>query len=426
MRPQVPFRTASRHAVSPEARRRIRRSLLTGLSLIIPLAFEAASARGNDDHRERRLSMVRRYIQAEGITNERVLEVMRRVPRHEFVPKKLVGQAYNDAALPIGFRQTISPPFIVAYMTETIDPKPVDRVLEIGTGSGYQAAVLSGLVDEVYTIEIVRQLGRAAARRLARLGYDNVHAKVGDGYKGWPEHAPFDRIIVTCSPESVPQPLIEQLREGGRMIIPLGERYQQVFHLMEKRNGRLVQTKLVPTLFVPMTGLSESNRKTKPDPRNPRLVNGSFEHDENNDQLADGWHYQRKTSLATDGAVDGRQYVCFENEEPGQTSQMLQGVAIDGRHVQRLQVRLWVRHENLVPGDLPSEVPAAVVHFFDVTRRNFHTSVIGRWRGSIGWQRVKTTIDVPSNSRELIVRVGLNGGTGRLCVDGLECMPSRQ
>ena len=141
-------------------------------------------------------------------------------------------------ALPIGEQQTISPPFIVAYMTQEIDPQPTDRVLEIGTGSGYQAAMLSPLVKEVYTIEIVEPLGKRAARTLKRLGYKNVFAKVGDGYLGWPEAAPFDKIIVTCSPEKVPQPLVDQLKDGGLMIVPVGERYQQNLYLFRKHERR--------------------------------------------------------------------------------------------------------------------------------------------------------------------------------------------
>ena len=199
------------------------------------VAWSVGSAQPRDRFARAREQMVQQFLIPEGIDNPRVLRAMRTVPRHQFVPPSLWSQAYDDSALPIGYRQTISPPFIVAYMTQTIDPQPTDRVLEIGTGSGYQAAVLAELVKEVYTIEIVEPLGKKAAQRLAQLGYENVFVKIGDGYQGWPEHAPFDKVIVTCSPEDVPPPLVEQLREGGRMIIPLGERYQQVFHLLEKR-----------------------------------------------------------------------------------------------------------------------------------------------------------------------------------------------
>jgi protein-L-isoaspartate(D-aspartate) O-methyltransferase len=160
-------------------------------------------------------------------------------------------------ALPIGEKQTISGPFVVAYMTERLEPRPTDRVLEIGTGSGYQAAVLSPLVKTVYSIEINKPLGEKAARILTRLGYRNVVTKIGDGFQGWPEHAPFDKIIVTCSPEEIPKPLVEQLAEGGRMVIPVGERYDQMLVLLTKRDGEMVRESLVPSLFVPMTGAAE-------------------------------------------------------------------------------------------------------------------------------------------------------------------------
>ncbi|MBM4088673.1 MAG: protein-L-isoaspartate(D-aspartate) O-methyltransferase, partial [Planctomycetes bacterium] len=186
-----------------------------------------------------REQMVQAAVLDAGVTNKRVIEAMRATPRHEFVPRLLRKDAYKDMSLPIGDQQTISAPFVVAFMTETIDPQPADKVLEIGTGSGYQAAVLSGLVKEVYTIEIVESLGRTAHATLQRLGYQNVHVKVGDGFAGWPDHAPFDKIIVTCSPESVPQPLVDQLKEGGTMVIPVGSRYQQVLYVMRKRDGAL-------------------------------------------------------------------------------------------------------------------------------------------------------------------------------------------
>ncbi len=157
-----------------------------------------------------------------GVTDARVLAAMRKVPRDAFVPEAVRDLSYTDQPLPIGYDQTISQPYIVALMTEKLRVKPTDRVLEIGTGSGYQAAILGELAAEVYTIEIVKPLGKRAAATLQRLGYKNVHVKIGDGYQGWPEHAPFDAIIVTCAPDHVPRPLIEQTKEGGRIIIPVG------------------------------------------------------------------------------------------------------------------------------------------------------------------------------------------------------------
>ncbi len=211
-----------------------------------------------DRYAEARREMVARQIRARGVGDPRVLEAMGRVPRHEFVPAILRHSAYGDFPLPIGHGQTISQPYIVAFMTEALRPAPTDRVLEIGTGSGYQAAVLAELVAQVYTIEIVAPLGERAREDLARLKYKNVQVRVGDGYEGWPEHAPFDAIIVTCSPEHVPKPLVEQLRDGGRMIIPVGDsRIGQELYLLEKRGNQVVKRAVLPVRFVPMTGKAQ-------------------------------------------------------------------------------------------------------------------------------------------------------------------------
>lgn len=198
-------------------------------------------------------TMVERQLRARGISDPRTLRAMALVPREKFVPKELRKSAYDDRPLPIGYGQTISQPFIVAFMTEQIQPQANQRVLEIGTGSGYQAAVLSSLVAEVYTIEIVRPLAQHAEALLRELGYKNVHVKAGDGYKGWPEHAPFDSIIVTAAPDHVPPPLVEQLKEGGRMIIPVGGNVWQKLYLLEKRGGQVKQTAVIPVKFVPLT-----------------------------------------------------------------------------------------------------------------------------------------------------------------------------
>ena len=189
-----------------------------------------------------------------GITNRRVLQAMASVPRHEFVPAAQGHWAHEDGPLPIGYGQTISQPYIVALMTQQLDPQPGHRVLEIGTGSGYQAAVLSQLVKEVYTIEIIEALATHAAADLRRLGYNNVSVRAGDGYKGWPDKAPFDSIIVTCAPEHIPPPLIDQLKECGRMAIPVGPRYNQELYVLEKQAGSIRQRDVLAVRFVPMTG----------------------------------------------------------------------------------------------------------------------------------------------------------------------------
>ncbi len=199
-------------------------------------------------------SMVERQLAGRDIRDPRVLAAMAKVPRHEFVPEALKGQAYEDRPLPIGHDQTISQPYIVAFMTEQLKPAATDRVLEIGTGSGYQAAVLAELVAEVYSIEIVEPLAKQAKSTLDRLGYRNVHLKTGDGYLGWTEHAPFDVIIVTCAPERIPQPLVDQLKEGGRMIVPVGPVSNQELVLLERQQGSMRQRAVLPVRFVPMTG----------------------------------------------------------------------------------------------------------------------------------------------------------------------------
>jgi protein-L-isoaspartate(D-aspartate) O-methyltransferase len=212
------------------------------------------------DFAVQRQRMVQAQLAARGIHDERVLAAMRKVPREEFVPSDAREFAYTDQPLPIGYGQTISQPFIVALMTEHLRPRASDRVLEIGTGSGYQAAVLAELVADVYSIEIVEPLAKRAETTLQRLGYKNVHVKAGDGYKGWPAAAPFDAIIVTCAPDHVPQPLAQQLKEGGRMIIPVGGRFEQQLYLLEKQNGQLRQRAVEPVRFVPMTGEAEKKK----------------------------------------------------------------------------------------------------------------------------------------------------------------------
>lgn len=376
-----------------------------------------------DKYTHERAQMVEEYIAAEGVKNPNVLQSMRTVPRHMFVLPNLKHLAYYDQALDIGFKQTISPPFIVAYMTETLDPQPTDKVLEIGTGSGYQAAVLSSLVQDVYTIEIVEPLGKRAEKLLERLKYENVHCRVGDGYLGWPEQAPFDKIIVTCSPEDVPKPLVEQLKEGGRMIIPLGQRYQQVFYLFEKQNGELIQTELIPTLFVPMTGQMEELRKIKPDPLNPTIANGGFDIDENQDGLADNWHYQRRSTLSDD-RVSGEKSIRFENDERGRMAHVLQGLAIDGSQVSRINLAWAMKSFDISIGQTDAQLPAIHIYFFDGNRIPIQKTTIGPWLADQHeWKRYQRQVDVPQAAREAIVQAGMNGATGVFFLDELAITP---
>ncbi len=217
-----------------------------------------AGAQSEQDMTEQRERMVDRQIERRGIENERVLQAMRDVKRHLFVPPDEISQAYEDHPLPIGHGQTISQPYIVALMTASVDPQANDRVLEIGTGSGYQAAVLSKLVKDVYSIEIVEALGHDARERLQNLGYDNVTVRIGDGYKGWPEKAPFDAIVVTAAPPEIPQALVDQLAEGGRMVVPVGTAFQELL-LIEKKKGEVTKRVITAVRFVPMVKGKDKN-----------------------------------------------------------------------------------------------------------------------------------------------------------------------
>lgn len=221
-----------------------------------PAAQTGSAATSEDTTLAARIRMVDETIKSRGVRDRAVLNAMRSVPRHRFVPAEVASQAYADHPLPIGYDQTISQPYIVAFMAEALMLKPGDRVLEVGTGSGYHAAVIAEIAAEVYTIEIVPQLAERAADTLAALGYDNVHVRHGDGYEGWPEHAPFDAILVTAAPDHVPPALVEQLRVGGRMIIPVG-RYVQELRLIRRTERGVVEEPTIPVRFVPMTGKAQ-------------------------------------------------------------------------------------------------------------------------------------------------------------------------
>lgn len=230
--------------------RLIRRGWLVGLgwSVVVTACADTLALE--------REQMVRRQIEARGVRDQTVLEAMRRVPRHEFVPELWRAAAYADRPLPIGHGQTISQPYIVALMTELIRPRPDMRVLEIGTGSGYQAAVLAEITPQVYTVEIIEPLAESARRRLERLGYRTVAVKFGDGYYGWAEHAPFDAIVVTAAADHVPPPLLEQLKPGGLMVIPLGSPFQQQWLVVVEKDeaGSVRHRTIAPVAFVPFTG----------------------------------------------------------------------------------------------------------------------------------------------------------------------------
>jgi protein-L-isoaspartate(D-aspartate) O-methyltransferase len=394
------------------------RTLLACAGCLLALHNASADAPSLDLAREQ---LVRKEIIGSGIQNPDVIRSIRNTPRHRFVALKFRKEAYFDMALPIGSGQTISSPFIVAYMTESLEPQPTDKVLEIGTGSGYQAAILSPLVRDVYTIEIVDSLARRARRTLRQLKYTNVHVKIGDGFQGWSEHAPFDKIIVTCSPEDVPLPLIDQLKEGGRMVIPVGERYQQTLCLMSKQDGQLIQDELRPTLFVPMTGTAEARRRTQPDPLQPRVINGSFEEKLTDSGLIPGWYYQRQSQREADSTAPvGNHVVTFQNDLPGRPSRALQGLPVDGRVIRTLTISAWVKHEQVISGGAPEMLPLIAISLYDERRQELGRWWLGPWQGSRDWRQVSKQIRIPQQAREGILRIGLFGSTGTLSLDDLK------
>jgi protein-L-isoaspartate(D-aspartate) O-methyltransferase len=368
---------------------------------------------GRENFEILREQLIKNVLVPNGIKDARVLQSVGSTPRHEFVPKKLAHLAYQDIAIAIGESQTISSPFIVALMTQSLDPKPTDKVLEIGTGSGYQAAILSPLVQDVYTIEIVKDLGEHTKQFLADMKYTNVHCLIGDGFKGWPEHAPFDKIIVTCSPEKVPEALVEQLKEGGVMIVPVGERYQQMLFLMRKVNGKLEREALQPTLFVPMTGAAEDAREVAPDPKNPNLVNGGFELPLINGSRIPGWYYQFGCVAVQDtSAPKGPQVIEFRSTDGKAPSMLLQGLALDGSVVHKIRLGGWIEIENVTLGNSKEQSPSIAIQFFDGNRNRIGYNYIGGFHGSRKWKKEDKILTIKPETREVIVSIGLFGSVG--------------
>ncbi len=392
-------------------------SLVAGAALWVALT-QAAVGQSADKWQPDRDKMVDDEVVAAGIANARVIEAMRAVPRHEFVTPDQRRYAYCDMCLPIGSGQTISPPFMVAMMTERLDPQPTDKLLEVGTGSGYQAAVLSRLVRDVYTIEIVESLGRRSGAALRRLRCDNVHTRTGDGYAGWPQYAPFDKIIVTCSPTAVPQALIDQLKEGGRMIVPVGELFQQTLYLFEKRDGKLVKQAIEPTMFVPMTGAGEGDGRQNQ--AAGRLMNGDFEEPSRFAERPEAWYYVRQGKVeAVDDVPAGKHCLTITNQVPGRHGQALQALGIDGRQSSRLDIDLWVRTANVKAGPNIESQAMLLVTFFDDERAPIGQAMIGPWSGSMPWTRQQGKLNVPRSARFAVVAMGLLGATGEISFDDI-------
>ena len=397
--------------------------VLLGLCWFV-LVTDRGWAQATDPFVTARNRLVDQEIVGAGIKNPHVIAAIRATPRHEFVSPKQKSKAYFDMALPIDGGQTISPPYIVAFMTEQLNPQPSDRVLEIGTGSGYQAAVLSEIVDEVYSIEIVDVLGRKSARTLRRLNYDNVYTKIGDGYLGWPEHAPFDKIIVTCSPENVPQPLVDQLVEGGLMIVPVGERFQQTLWRYTKKNGRLEHEHLQATFFVPMTGRAESERQKKPNSTLPHLVNGGFEKELSKTKLPSGWYYVRQGQLDSRfRPPQGATAMRFHNVTAGRHAHAMQAFGVDGRQVREIEISYWIRGHDLKTGRSIGEQAGFILEFYGPNRAPIKFIREGHENGDLDWTHKSIRSRVPSRARLAVIGIGLFGATGEAMFDEVTIRP---
>jgi len=398
---------------------------LLSLVLAVLLASDV-SAQTARELAAARTWLVESELATSGIKSPQVLAAIREVPRHEFVPAEYRAYAYLDTTLPIGHGETISPPYIVAWMTEQLDPQPGERVLEIGTGSGYQAAVLSRLAKDIYTIEIHPELAKTAAAAIKRVKYKNVHLRHGDGFQGWPEAAPFDKIIVTCSPEEVPKPLADQLREGGRMLIPIGEGFQQNLCVLVKEGGKLRVTARTPTYFVPMTGVANSLRSPSSTAPLTPLVNGDFE-----TLLSPGvpaaWFYLRQAKLTPGAATDRLgNYLHFANAVAGRNSQALQSIGVRGDKVHQLTIEAWVSGQNVqpaVPTDLQDGAKLRVT-FFDADRKTVGEQTVGPWRENFAWRKHSAAVRVPPTAIGMTVAVGLFGATGEFSCDDITVRPA--
>lgn len=368
-----------------------------------------------------REKMVREELTAQGIKNDRVLRAMGQVPREQFLPLTKRKFAYLDMPIPIGEAQYMPPPLRTADLLEQIDPQPSDKVLVVGTGSGYGPGVLSRIVREVYAIEIVPELAREAAATFQRLKYSNITSKQGDGFAGWAEHAPYDKMLVECAPESVPPPLVEQLKEGGVLVIPVGEHFQQTLFKYRKQNGKLTVEQSRPTLFLPMIGKAKFLQTTDTAAQEPQILNPSFETEfEGDKNLPANWYFVKQAQVIEyPTAPNGKRVLWFKNETPGHASIAIQGFACDGRKVKLLTITLNVKVKSVIRGQNLEQLPRLEIMYLNENNRAIHHDFIGPWFLTGDWTEQQARFQVPPQARAALIRIGLLGATGEAWFDNL-------
>jgi protein-L-isoaspartate(D-aspartate) O-methyltransferase len=390
-------------------------------SLFTPARAADNAAKANAEFAKLREEMVKADLVAGGIKHPDVLRVMKATPRHEFIPPSMRGSAYFDTSLAIGDGQTISAPFVVAQMLAKLDLQSTDNVLEIGTGSGYNAALLSQMAKDVYSIEICPRLATQARVTVAKLGYANVHVKEGDGFKGWPEHAPFDKIVVTCAPADVPEPLIAQLKEGGTMLIPVGSRFEQILFHLKKEYGQLSVISRQPTYFVPMTGAAQEGVATAP--TNTEIINGSLERMENIPGLPDGWYSLKQVDCENGQGRSGSHGFHFSNNTPGRSAYAMQAFAVDGRKSKLIDISAWVRGQSLRTKS--DAAPARIaITYYDQNQLPAGEGSINLTSGDqTQWHEVTGRLPVPPQARWAVFAVTLGETLGDLWADDFSLQP---
>jgi len=393
-------------------------------SIVTCCAFPLAAEEQADAYGDARTTMVDADLSGNGIGNERLLKAMRTIPRHRFCLPEDQKHAYADQSLPIGHKRKLASPYVTAGLIELLDPRPNDRILELGTGSGYQAAILSQLATDVYSVESIEELGKASASLLKELKCKNVHTRIGDTLEGWPEAAPFDRILFTSCSGTVPAALIDQLRERGKVVVDAVCGNEELFHLFEKQHGRLVALKVWSPFSIANADNLKQHRDEKQSPNKSEIENGDFELSE--DGKATGWYFQRQAALAEDREAPNNHVLTFENKEPGRHAQAIQEVAIDGRAV--VSLRLSVRAKGLeIHNSSSADKPSMVIRFYDAHQRPITvepSAILGPWRGTFGWETYTCVSSVPKTTRKALVVISMGGATGRLTVDDAQLSAS--